>query len=565
MAVAPGRAATTDNDLRQRLNALSAEFGGTLAARVTEIRRIWDLVPAAPSPEEAISALGRIHDIVHVLAGAGRSFGFGDVSTAAAPLDGLFRLLTETRAPLTSEELAQIEALIQNLEEAISRPPESIDVAALRESNPNAASEYTILLLGAPTDNETGELQDSLVRFGLHAKVVTGTEDIPPDIFQGGAGIVYADVSETDGHLALLQRVPALSRLPLILASSRTGFGERLQAVHGGASLFLAKPFELAELIDVVTTFEDARFEPPFRVVVAEDDAALAMFYQLTLEHAGMEARIVRQPSKMLDAMSGFDPDLILMDLYMPECSGLDLAQIIRQFPAYTTVPILFLSTESRLDIQLRARRMGADDFLPKPLQPGQLVSAVTSRASRYRELKKLTDRDSLTGLLNHANILRCLEREMSVANRARQPVAFAMIDIDHFKRVNDTYGHAVGDQVILRVTRFFRNRLRRVDYIGRYGGEEFAVVMPNTDAAEARRVVDQIRLAVAEIEHGADHDPFRITFSAGIASYPTHTTPADITQAADAALYQAKRDGRNQVLVAGGAGPTAMSWASAS
>jgi diguanylate cyclase (GGDEF)-like protein len=265
-----------------------------------------------------------------------------------------------------------------------------------------------------------------------------------------------------------------------------------------------------------------------------------------------METRIVSHPSQLLDTLSGFDPDLILMDLYMPECSGLDLAQIVRQFPAYTTVPILFLSTEARLDLQLRARHLGGDDFLCKPLQAGQLISAVTSRANRYRALKKLTDRDSLTGLLNHSNILRYLEREMSVADRAGKPVAFAMIDLDHFKKVNDTYGHAVGDQVILRMTHLIRDRMRRIDYVGRYGGEEFAVVMPNTDADGATAVVEQLRLAAhAVINKTTDGKEFQITFSAGIACYPDLATSIAVTQAADDALYAAKRGGRNRVVTA--------------
>jgi diguanylate cyclase (GGDEF)-like protein len=129
------------------------------------------------------------------------------------------------------------------------------------------------------------------------------------------------------------------------------------------------------------------------------------------------------------------------------------------------------------------------------------------------------------------------------------------MIDIDFFKSVNDTYGHVVGDQVILRVTHLVRNRLRQVDYVGRYGGEEFAVVMPNTDAAAAKEVMDKLREAASEIEHESDTGAFHVTFSCGIATYPGAKTVLDLTQAADDALYKAKRSGRNQVVIAGDGG----------
>lgn len=339
--------------------------------------------------------------------------------------------------------------------------------------------------------------------------------------------------------------------MPLILASTQSGFDDRLKAVRAGATVFLTKPFSTDELFEHLNALNEMRRERPYRIVIAEDDGPLSVFYQTTLEHAGMETRVIQRPSKLLETLSGFDPDLIIMDLYMPECTGLELAQIVRQFPGYTTVPILFLSTESRLDLQLKARHLGADDFLPKPLQPGQLISAVTSRANRYRDLKKLTDRDSLTGLLNHSNILRNLEREMNLASRTGNPVSFAMVDIDHFKSVNDTYGHVTGGHVIMRVTHLIRNRLRRVDYVGRYGGEEFAVVMPNTDTAKAMEVMDKLREAGSEMEYESDKGPFSVTFSCGIASYPHFQSTTDIAQAADEALYKAKHGGRNQVAVA--------------
>ncbi|MCA0202137.1 MAG: diguanylate cyclase [Proteobacteria bacterium] len=544
--------------LVQRLASLSAEFGESLAAKIHEVRRIWGLIPNAPSADEARSALVKIHDIVHTLAGAGKSFGFPRVSTAAAPLDGLFRLVSEQAGrghaeSLSLEEIAQVEMLIQALEDAATAPGEAIDLedmsAAPTVADTHHRSTYVVVLAG-PSEADAAFLRDALEGYGYRAKILQTSNDMPVELSRGERGIVLADVSSGDTHLELLRHNMSLAHLPLILCSSQTGFADRLNAVRHGAAAFIARPFELEQLVERITALEENDYDRPYRVVIAEDDGPLASFYQAALEHAGMETRVIRRPSKLLDTLSGFDPDLILMDLYMPECTGLDLAQIVRQFPAYTTIPILFLSTESRLDLQLRARHLGADDFLPKPLQPGQLISAVTSRANRYRELKKLTDRDSLTGLLNHTNILRNLERELSVASRTESPVSFAMIDIDHFKSVNDTYGHAVGDQVILRVTHLVRNRLRRVDYVGRYGGEEFAVVMPNTDAAAAKEVMDKLREAALELAHESEKGPFRVTFSCGIGTYPALKSVLEITQAADDALYRAKRGGRNQVVI---------------
>jgi diguanylate cyclase (GGDEF)-like protein len=553
-------AALGNEALFELLARLSAEFGESLAARVREVRRIWTLIPSAPSAEEAEAALVKIHDIVHTLAGAGKSFGFPQVSMAAAPLDGLFRLLVEQEAGrrgregLTREEISQIEMLIQALEDAATQPGQAVDLEDMAAA-PTAAEHlnratYLLLLEGAAPP-ETAALQEALSAYSYRTQIIRGPEDIPKVVAREGRGIVIADISTDDRHLSLLRQNLTLGHLPLIICSAQAGFADRLKAVRHGAAAFVPKPYEIEQLVERIAALEETDHDRPYRVVIAEDDGPLSSFYQATLEHAGMEVRAVRQPSRLLDTLSGFDPDIIVMDLYMPECSGLDLAQIVRQFPAYTTIPILFLSTEARLDLQLRARHLGADDFLPKPLRPGQLISAVTSRANRYRDLKKLTDRDSLTGLLNHTNILRNLEREISVASRTRQPVSFAMIDIDRFKSVNDTYGHVVGDQVILRVTHLIKNRLRRVDYVGRYGGEEFAVVMPNTDAAAAKEVVDKLREAAAEIVHEADRGTFHVTFSCGIGTYPTFKKVLDITQAADDALYQAKRNGRNQVVIA--------------
>lgn len=543
MAAATGK-------LHERLSALSREFGEALGERIGKVRRLWAAVSENTPIEDARSSLKQIHEIVHALAGSGKSFGFPQVSLAAAPLDGLFRILIEADQTLNAEEVSQIELLVQGLERSACIPAEPLLLEGLEPGNGTARERAVIQVLIVSGDRESSALSEALVKFGYPCATVREASDIPADVGRGRSAILLADLADGAERLKALRADAVLARLPLIVASAQTGFEARLRAVRMGATMFLPKPYDLQDVVKLVVSAEESLLQRSYRIVIAEDERTLGHFYQMTLEHAGMDVRVVNEPSKLLDAISGFDPDLIIMDVYMGECTGLELAQIVRQFPAYTTVPILFLSTESRLELQLQARHFGGDDFLVKPLEPSQLISAVVSRSNRYRDLKKLTDRDSLTGLLNHTNILRNLEREISVAARSGAPVAFCMADIDHFKKVNDTYGHVVGDRVIAQVSHLLRNRLRRVDYVGRYGGEEFAVVMPNTDAAKARSVMNALREAAEAMEYSTEKGSFRVTFSCGVATYPQYGTTEEVTHAADTALYEAKRAGRNRVVV---------------
>jgi diguanylate cyclase (GGDEF)-like protein len=252
-----------------------------------------------------------------------------------------------------------------------------------------------------------------------------------------------------------------------------------------------------------------------------------------------------------LESLLEFTPDLILIDIYMPECNGMELATVIRQLDAFVGIPIVFLSAESDLDKQLFAIGLGADDFLTKPIQPQHLVSSVSSRVGRSLKLRSFMVRDGLTGLLNHSAVKEQLNREVAQAKRRQAPLAFAMVDIDHFKQVNDTYGHPVGDRVIKSLSRLLKQRLREADTVGRYGGEEFAVILSNTDGEMAERVLDDIRKDFSQLRHQADGREFYVTFSCGVADVSDFSDPAKLCNAADKALYKAKHAGRNRVMPA--------------
>lgn len=195
----------------------------------------------------------------------------------------------------------------------------------------------------------------------------------------------------------------------------------------------------------------------------------------------------------------------------------------------------------------------GAEEFLTKPISDIHLVAAVRARAVRSRQLSDLMSKDSLTGLLKHARIKETIAIELARAQRSDKPLAVAMIDIDHFKSVNDTYGHAVGDRVLKVLAHLLKQRLRKADGIGRYGGEEFVAILPECDQDTAQRILDDIRVRFAALRFQHEAQEFAVTLSAGIAC--TTTLPAangdELLIAADGALYVAKHGGRNQVRAA--------------
>jgi diguanylate cyclase (GGDEF)-like protein len=248
-------------------------------------------------------------------------------------------------------------------------------------------------------------------------------------------------------------------------------------------------------------------------------------------------------------------PELILLDMNMPGASGQEIAKVIRQQDAYLSIPIVFLSAESDVGRQREAMSLGGDEFLQKPIQPEHLVSAVRSRIIRYRALRALMVRDSLTGLLNHTSYKERLRAEVARAKRQNKKLSVAIIDIDHFKNVNDSYGHPAGDRVIKNLSRLLKQRLRGADVIGRYGGEEFALALPDTPLDRAMIVIDNLRESFAAIEQHTGSTLFHNTFSAGVAEFspqqPLLPDSEALIKAADEALYVSKHGGRNRVSAA--------------
>ncbi len=398
-----------------------------------------------------------------------------------------------------------------------------------------------------------GHLATQISHFGYTVQTFTHAENTREHIRQKTPAAIIEDIAFGADEKTGMEPILASRRggdilPPLIFISSRKDFLTRLKAIRAGGRAYFCKPVDIGGLIDKLDSLTSTEQPEPFRVLIVEDTALLAEACAQTLEQAGMVTRQVIDPMQVMEALDEFSPELILMAINMRGASGEEVAQVLRQQEIHVSVPIVFLSSEADKDKQLAAMNHGGDDFLVRPIQPEHLIASVSSRIERYRMLSNFMIRDSLTGLLNHTKIKGQLDVEFERAKRQKYPLSFAMIDLDHFKLVNDTYGHPTGDKVLKNLARLLQQRLRKVDVIGRYGGEEFAIILTNTSGPDAIRILDGIRKDLAEVrQHGEEAD-FFVTFSCGIASYPGFNSPEALNSAADKALYRAKQKGRNRV-----------------
>lgn len=379
--------------------------------------------------------------------------------------------------------------------------------------------------------------------------LIEAVKERPPSVI-----VVNMDLGNVD---ILSQEVLSLanrsysSPIPIILISTDSSISKRLDAVRAGCKAFFPKPLETAGLVDALDQIVWFVPPAPYKVLIVDDSKVHASFSAMHLRRAGMNVEIINNPMETLRTMDEIQPELVLLDMYMPECTGMELASVIRQIPKHVSIPIVYLSSETDRDRQLEAVSLGGDDFLVKPIKPEHLISSVTSRIERYRTLKELMLKDSLTGLYNHTTIKEHLRQEFARAYRSNSPFSCAVLDLDHFKEVNDKFGHTSGDRVLKSLAQLLVRRLRQADIVGRYGGEEFVILLPGATEIMAKKIIDELRQNFHHIKHVSRDQEFYLSFSGGIASYPRFDSPTLLFEMADRALYQAKQQGRNRILIA--------------
>jgi diguanylate cyclase (GGDEF)-like protein len=300
------------------------------------------------------------------------------------------------------------------------------------------------------------------------------------------------------------------------------------------------------------------------KILIADDDPISSRILQKNLQNWDYESVLARSGGAAWHALQDEELRLAILDWMMPGMHGVEVCRKIRRRKKYKYTYIILLSAKDRKQDIIAGLSSGADDYMTKPvnflelrarLKTGKRIIDLEDKLLFIQnQLKDIASRDSLTRIWNRAEITKFLSEELERGQREKKPTGVIMLDVDHFKEINDFYGHAIGDQALLQVVSRLKRKVRKSDKIGRYGGDEIVIILPNCGLTEIRKIGERLRLAVGRRRISTELDTVPITVSAGCATsdLPGTSSADKLIKAADGVLLKAKDQGRNCVVVAG-------------
>lgn len=536
------------SNLRKRMQLLRDEYVENLPKKLEKLAALLEDAQECPDDlSEAISS-------AHRLRGTAGAYGLGFVGLSAGRIEDL---LTEYQSQTGGKRRSLWPHVLRALDDA--RLAAAHPTAFVRESRAPDESPAPGAVLVVDDDPDFRRLASGLLRKQMLEVCVA--QSCAEALHKARsvrlvAGVIDVHLADEDGFTLArqLREMPGHEKLPIALVSADQSVETRVAATHVGASLFLEKPMPEDRFSLAIQQLLDQASIHRSRVLLLEDDPDFSRQACFLLEGEGVDAIAIDDPSHLPAKLEEYHPDLLLLDINLPKTSGLEICKALRMSVAWQTLPIFVMTARTDHESRIAAFRAGATDFLSKPIIHQEFTARIGTHLKQARLLQERAERDALSGLLLRRPFLEAFERRLSESHRYDRPIAIALLDIDHFKGINDSYGHLVGDAVIASLGRLLSRRFRTEDLRCRWGGEEFMLALPGSKAELARSAVSRVLEEFSETKFRADQQEFTVTFSAGAAAYPDDGASAQaLIRRADKRLYQAKRDGRNQVVGPGG------------
>jgi len=386
--------ATNTTDISKKLKALQLSFKHQLDGRLEEINKLWEEFNLDNSDSRVFNELYRM---IHSLAGSGGAFGAVAVSTDASECEQVFKELIDPVGcilPLSSELQQQINDLFIQLKQSADAWDPS-DIPCIQSPDITEQTEGNLIYLAEDDELFAADLVARLEYANYRIKHFVSLSDFEMACINEKPSVVIMDIVFSEGDIAGAEVIGNLKSMiedcpPVIFISVRQDIEARLAAARAGANRYFCKPLDYRKLISTLDGLTARVASQPYRVLLVDDDEMLLTYYETIVRDAGMDVVTVSQPLKSLEVLSEFKPDVIVMDMYMPGCSGAELAQVIRQDDTWAMMPIMFLSTETDISRQLTVMNLGGDDFLIKPVVPDHLVASIVARAQRARRTNQI-------------------------------------------------------------------------------------------------------------------------------------------------------------------------------
>ncbi len=540
MPAEPAAEQAADLEAAARVQALWVRFQPQMLARVESI-------------EEALAALveSRLDDELrrraerdaHRLAGSAGTLGRHYASVLARSLEELLTRPGPVDAMELSDALVQVESLRSELTDAPSADQ------SIAEDRP------VVLVMHHDAELAAG-IGLAVEARGLASQVATSVPTAREALDVAIPAVALVDLGQgDDGVLDLVRELSTRTPPVVVLAVTHgTGFFDRVEAVRAGIQAFLPGSLSPNELAGAAAATLEAAGRDRQRLLAVDDDPAVLAALVAILEPAGIVVTGVTEPERFWATLRESAPDLVVLDLDMPVVSGTELCRLLRADPRWSALPVVFLTSHVGRDTIEAIFAAGADDYVPKPVGGPELVTRITNRLERTKILQARAETDPLTGLANRRKFESQWTRLQAMDERYGQPLSFALLDLDHFRDVNNRYGHEVGDVVLKHIGRLLSECFRGEDVVARWGGEEIALAMYGMSRSDGvRRVTDALRAISEKTMATPDGQSFRVSFSGGVSEHKVDgATLLDLYRRADEALYAAKALGRSRVLPAG-------------
>ena len=549
-------------NIEDKLAALREDYTQKLPGKISNIDELWNKLRYFNWNDEAFHIL---HNFVHALSGSGKTFGFSSLSDRAHDLEIYLQDILNSKQAPDEKQQEKITQLINALHVAAKNSDTDASAIAeiqLSKDDKNIdRSEHVIYLVD--DDVHTAEyLSQHLVNAGYKVNVFHKIKDIYEAIKQASPSAVIMDIMFPEGSLAGIDTVDNIrastgTRTPILFMSARADVTARLRVVRAGGDAYFTKPVNLNALINKLDDITLPCLREGHRVLLIEDDVDLAEYYEIVLKEAGFVTQVVNKPMKTIQVIQEFVPDLLLMDMNMPEINGLELASVIRQEEQFIGLPIVFVTAETDPELKARAKSLGGEKFLTKPVDDATLVEVVHRSILKSRRLAntlKQVSRNDRTGMINRKSFLADLERVIATTNNNETCNALLYITIDYFDVIRKQIGLIGLDPLANELGQRIQLSLQANDQVSQISEAVFAVLASTDDQTSMKQLANSIHKSISQTNISIDKNKLDIKSSVGI-SFISNTTLNinELLAQAEEAAINASKQGGNQVQEFGG------------